>query len=147
MTRTSVEGNERSPTLWASSERNAPPSLPLGPAATAQPRWRLLARGSGFAWFEHRARWSRPERPRSVGDGADPIKISNWRVPLSVSGRPVELQGDLWWLPDPEAYRARQSAVSSPLLSAAILAAAMVIGALVGVLLRRRLEPRAAGAG
>jgi hypothetical protein len=69
--------------------------------------------------------------------------VFHWEVPILLGDRPVTLVGALDWVPDPGAVRAERSESEGELLTAAILLAAMVLGAGVGVLVRRRLEPLA----
>jgi hypothetical protein len=133
-----VEGNDNSLSLWMSSQREGRVAVPAGVSPGAKPRWRLLTHAYGFGWYDHRARWLTRTRPRAVGDGASPVKIRDWKIPTKVGDRAAEIRGTLSWVPHPNAYREKRSQVSSPALSALILAVAMAVGALVGVLLRRR---------
>jgi hypothetical protein len=135
-----IELNERSPSAHLSTERYARVPLPAGTDPGAPPRWRLVATPGPISWFEHRAQWMTASRPHGVGDGARGMTIFHWTVPARLGGRRVEIRGALDWLPDPAAVRDRRSDAETPLLSAAILAAAMALGGAAGVLVRRRLE-------
>ena len=135
-----VEVNQRSPSVFLSGDRYAQVPLPANVDSNAAPQWRLIDTRGSFSWYEHRAQWMDADRPPIVGDGSKPVDVFHWRVPALLGERPVMIVGALDWVPDPGAIRADRSAVSSPVLSAAILLAAMALGAGVGVLVRRRLE-------
>lgn len=134
-----IEVNERSPSAWSSSERFGRVELPPGVDPDAPPSWRSVAPGGPFSWYEHRAQWMESQRPGAVGDGESAAKIRDWSVPISVGGRDAAIQGALRWVPPAAVIRDERSQVSSPLLSALVLIAAMSLGALVGVRLRPRL--------
>jgi hypothetical protein len=68
-------------------------------------------------------------------------------VPALLGGQQIRLVGALDWAPDPSAIRAERSSTSGELLTAAILLAAMALGAGVGVIYRRRVEAGRAGYG
>jgi hypothetical protein len=136
-----IEINERSPSAYLSSDRYAEVSMPGQADADAPPRWRRIEDPGPISWYEHRAQWMRAERPGVVGDGADGTTVFHWSIPARLGGQELAIRGSLDWLPDPAAIRAERSEVSSPLLSALILAVAMGLGALTGVAIRSRLEP------
>ncbi len=135
-----VEINELSPSVFLSGERYAQVPLPANVDPAAAPRWRRIDSAGPFSWYEHRAHWLDDERPAIVGDGSEPVTIFHWKVPALLGERPIRLVGALDWVPDPGAIRAERSSSSGELLTAAILLAAMALGAGVGVLYRRRLE-------
>lgn len=135
-----IELNERSPTAYLSADRYAEVSVPGVVDPDAPPRWRRVESPGPISWYEHRAQWMNASRPEVVGDGGQGTTIFHWRVPARLGDREVVIRGSLDWLPDPSAIRAERSEVSSPLASAGILAAAMALGALVGVVVRRRIE-------
>lgn len=136
-----VEVNELSPSVYLSSERYARVAMPATADAAAAPRWRRLDSPGSFSWYEHRSHWMEAGRPRIVGKGDEALTIFHWKVPARLGSRPVTITGVLDWIPDPAAIRAERSEVEGELLTAAILVIAMALGAGVGVLVRRRLEP------
>jgi len=142
---TGIEVNERSPSAYASSERFGRVDPPPGVDPDASSSWRPLASTGPFSWYEHRAQWMKSARPAAVQDEARAVTIRDWTVPIAVGGREAVIEGALRWAPDPAAVREQRSEVSSPVLSAAVLVAAMAFGALVGVRLRPRLEGARAG--
>lgn len=133
-----IEVNERSPSAYASSERFGRVDSPPGADPDAPPRWRPIAPPGSFSWFEHRAQWMLAARPENIGDGTSATTIRDWTVSLTVGGREAAIEGTLSWVPDPAAIREQRSKVSSPVISALVLIAAMALGALIGV----RLGPR-----
>ena len=136
-----VEINELSQSAYLSANRYADVTVPGTVDPKAAPRWRRLASPGPFSWYEHRAQWMGAERPEVVGDGAAGTTIFHWKVPATLGNRELQIRGSLDWRPDPAAIRAERSDVESPLLSALMLAVAMVLGALAGVAIRSRLEP------
>lgn len=135
-----VELNERSPSVFLAADRYAQVPLPTSVDPSSPPRWRRIDSPGSISWYEHRAQWMDADRPPVVGDGTEPRPIFHWRVPALLGDQSVTIAGTLDWIPDASAIRSERSDVSSPLLSAAILIAAMALGAGVGVLVRRRRE-------
>lgn len=136
-----IELNELSPSAYLSGDRYAQVPLPAETDPAAPPRWRRLDSPGPFAWYDHRIHLLDGERPEIVGDGTEPVTIFHWKVPVLLGDRPVSVVGALDWVPDPGAIRAERSDSTGAVLTAAILLAAMVLGAGVGVLVRPRLEP------
>jgi hypothetical protein len=133
-----VEANITSPTTWSFAERFGRLPAPGYARVGVPPFWRTLANPGPWRWYEHRAQWMKRDRPIAVGDGARRRKIFDWAVPVRVDGRLARIRGTLEWLPNPKALRDERSEVSSPLVSLAILFAAMGLGALAGTYLRDR---------
>jgi hypothetical protein len=147
MARMSSKGvflNELSPTAYLSTERYARVSMPVTVDPMGDPQWRWVATPGPISWYEHRAQWMKAERPEIVGDGARPVTIFHWSVPARLGRREIRIVGALDWIPDRSAIREQRSKVSSPLASAGILAAALGIGWLAGMRIRRRIAPDAA---
>jgi hypothetical protein len=139
-----IDINLTSPTTWRVSERFARVPVPGFARFGVRPRWERIEGPGVWRWAEHRAQWMRAGRPAAVGDGSEATTIFRWSVPLRVGAREAQINGVLEWVPDVRAVRAERSAVSHPLLSAAILVVAMIFGAGAGVYARERLRPRAA---
>ena len=137
-----VEVNRHSPTAWESAERFARLRVPDYASPRAVPRWEPLAGPGPWRWNEHRAQWMTAKRPAVVGDGATRRRIADWTVPVRIRDRTVRISGTLEWLPDAHAAREqRTGGETSPLLSLAIVLAAMAVGAVVGVGVRDRPRP------
>jgi len=140
--RRGVEVNRHSPTAWSSTERYGRLRVPDYAHPRAAPRWQALAGPGPWRWSEHRAQWMTGRRPRAVGDGAARRRIRAWTVPLRAGDRTVRIRGTLEWIPNPAAARAPRTDSSSPLLSLAILLAAMSLGAAAGARLRDHSQPQ-----
>ena len=133
-----IETNENSPSAYLSAERYARVSVPVTASPRATPSWRLIDTPGPISWYEHRAQWMEASRPPVVENGSVGLTIFHWKIPARLGKRDIQIQGALDWRPDPGAIRAQRSDVSSPLLSALILAVAMGFGALMGVYVRGR---------
>ena len=69
-----------------------------------------------------------PGTPEEVKDTSKRTKIFDWRVPMTVDGRPVAALGTLTWEPD----EADSGGVSAGLIAGlGALALALVVGALL----------------
>lgn len=144
MSSAGVEINRRSPSAYLSTHRYAAVTVPARADAAAPPDWRLIDTPGPISWYDHRTHWMRSERPAAVGDSTRALTIFHWRVPARLGAREMEIRGGLDWRPDPAAVRAERSGTSRPLLAAALLALAAVVGAALGVAIRGRLEARTA---
>jgi hypothetical protein len=80
-----VEVNDRSPARWLNEDRLAAVDLPAGVDPEAAPAWRVIGHGGEASWHDHRIHRMTPGRP-------DP-PVQDWRVPLTVDGRPVTIEG------------------------------------------------------
>ncbi len=76
---------------WHEVQRPEPPeaspAVPAGPA-----RWEKVSDGRSYGWFDHRLHPSRLASPTRSGQEAV-VRLGDWRVPLRIGGRPVELLG------------------------------------------------------
>ena len=139
-----VEVNRRSPTAYAAADRFGRVPAPPDADASAPPVWQQIAEGAGpWRWHDPRIQWRGEERPEVVGAGARLTRIRRWSVPLRAGTRAGQIDGILDWLPQTSAIRAQRSRVSEPLLSAAIILVALVVGAFAGVYVRDRVMPGA----
>lgn len=119
-----VERNEASPTRWLNDERYGA-EVPPEASAEAPPRWEPVASGGTYAWHDHRVHWMSPGLPGELDPGADePQRVQDWTLQLTVDDQPVEVTGELDYLPSP-----------SPVLPALVLL--LVLGAGVALALRR----------
>lgn len=96
-----VERNEASPTRFINDERYGA-EVPPEASAEAPPRWETVADGGTYAWHDHRVHWMSPELPGQLDPGADePQRVLTWTLPLLVDDVPVEVSGELDYLPSP----------------------------------------------
>ena len=133
-----IEINTVSPSTYLSAERYGQVPVPVRADPRLDPQWRYIDTAGTISWFDHRIHWLKAERPRIVGDGSKPVTIFHWAVPARLGGKRVEIRGVLDWLPQARAVRDMRSEISSPVLSATILAGVFAGGWLVGIALRRR---------
>ncbi len=66
--------------------------------ASAPPAWVRVGEGGRFVWFEHRAQYRPAGVPPQVTDRAEPMRIRDYRIPLTVGGEPAEIRGTLNWV-------------------------------------------------
>ena len=131
--------NRRSPSAYLSAERYGRVGVPVFADSEAPPLWQFLDTPGPFSWYDHRIQWMRAERPRRVGDGSRSVTIFHWSIPVRVAGRAISIRGTLEWIADPAVVRAERSRTSSPLGSGLALVIALLVGAGVGVLIRKRI--------
>ena len=63
-----------------------------------RPKWRHVSDQPAFTWHDHRIHWMAQQRPAVVA--ADPHhahKVFDWKIPLTVNGAPVTVNGELVW--------------------------------------------------
>jgi hypothetical protein len=130
----SVEVNKRSPSYYLNLERFGDAPVPRDAQEHAAPRWELIDRTGRFEWHDHRIHYMSKSLPNQVTDKGKRTKVFDWKIPVDVRGRRVQVRGDLYWVPS-----------SGGLPRGALIAlAAVVLAAIffVEVVRRRR---RAAG--
>jgi hypothetical protein len=135
-----VEVNKRSPSYYLNLDRFGNVKVPPDARNGAPPRWALVDKTGRFEWHDHRIHYMSKSLPNQVTDKGKRTKVFDWKVPLDVGGRRVQIRGDLYWVPSP-----------GGLPRGALLAlAAVVIAAISFVEVvrrrRRRREGRAGGA-
>jgi hypothetical protein len=133
-----VWANTRSPAAGLNRFRRPPPLVPGVNDSDAPPRWRFVARGSSYAWHDHRIHWTAPEPPSAVKNDPGAVHlIFHWRVPGRVDGKPFQITGFLGYVPPP---RSGGSGITWVVLTAgAGLGAAALVLVLLGA--RRRRAP------
>jgi hypothetical protein len=92
-----VEVNDRSPARWLNEDRLAAVDLPPDVDPQAPPAWRVIGQEGEAAWHDHRIHRMAPGRP-------GPPAVQEWRVPLTVDGRPVVIEGRYAYVPPPAAW-------------------------------------------
>jgi len=136
-----VSVNHRSPSYYLNDDRYAEGvTVPPDATAKATPDWRLVDRTGRFTWHDHRIHWMAHTVPPQVKDEGRRTKVYDWKVPLSVGGRPARLSGTLVWVGKPGG--------GFPAAAVIALAAAALGGLLlVGTVRRRRAGPGGSAAG
>jgi hypothetical protein len=94
-----VELNTNSEAFYLNDDRYAQVKVPddLG----AEPRWKRVSRSGRFEWHDHRMHWMSQSDPPQVKDKGDRTHIFDWKVPITVDGRPGAIAGTLDWVPLP----------------------------------------------
>ena len=126
--------NQRSPALYLNEDRFAQVRVPRTAKPRARPRWKQVAENGRYDWHDHRIHWMAKTPPKSVRDDESKrLKIFDWRLPVSVAGRPAGVTGSLTWLGKDDG--------GLPLAALVSLAAAVLGGAALVALVRRRRRP------
>jgi hypothetical protein len=62
------------------------------------PKWRHVSDQPTFTWHDHRIHWMAQQRPAVVvADPHHAHKVFDWKIPLTVNGEPVTVNGQLDW--------------------------------------------------
>jgi hypothetical protein len=133
-----VQVNKRSPSYYLNLDRFGTGEVPASARNDASPQWDLVDRTGRFEWHDHRIHFMSKSLPNQVRDRGKRTKIFEWKVPVDVGGRRVEVRGDLYWVPSP-----------GGLPRGALLAFAVVVIAGISFveLVRRRRRRRAGQSG
>jgi hypothetical protein len=132
-----VDENVRAPTTFLNGSRQVPTAARTG----ARPLWRKVARGSSYAWHDHRIVWTGTGPPPVVRRRPDvPHLVFRWAIPASADGRRFLIRGFLGWAPPPKA----KSETSWWVIAAAAGGATLALVALaLGLRAHRRVGRRA----
>jgi len=127
-----VQVNRRSPARYLNEDRFAQVQVPRSADPEATPSWKRVAENGRYDWHDHRIHWMAKTQPEQVRrDESRRVMIFDWKLPVSVAGRPAAIQGSLTWLGKDDGGFPTAAAIS---LAAAVIAGA----ALVGFVRRRR---------
>jgi hypothetical protein len=126
-----VEVNRRSPAAYLNEDRFAKVELPGRADHRARPSWATVAENGRYDWHDHRIHWmGEGTLPPQVEDEGERTRVFGWEIPMASGGRPVEVRGTLTWLGKQED--------GFPVAAGLTLGGALVGGALLVVLVRRR---------
>jgi hypothetical protein len=132
-----VEVNTRSPSKYVNEDRYGLRPVPPSARSNAPPKWQVVSRDGAYTWFDHRIHYMSRDVPDQVKDPDKRTKVFNWRVPLSVDGRPVAALGTLYW------DRGSSGGSNMALIVAIGCGVTAVLVLLAVLALRRRRSPRA----
>jgi hypothetical protein len=131
-----VYQNVRSPAVYLNADRYALGEVPESADPDAAPVWRRVKRGTAYEWHDHRIQWMSTIAPDEIRADPDTARhVLDWKVPITVDGRPTTIAGSLDYAPVDEGPTAWVFVAASLPLAAAVVAWA---------LLRGRLRPEAA---
>jgi len=94
--------NARSPAVFLNRSRIPTREAPHDRYdADAPPEWRKISNAPVADWHDHRTHWMATEDPAAVrrDPGRVHVVIRDWKVPLRVDGREVNVTGDALWVP------------------------------------------------
>jgi hypothetical protein len=128
-----VQINQRSPAAYLNEDRYAETPVPASANPKAPPEWKTTGETGVFTWHDHRMHWMSRSTPPQVKDQSKRTKIFDYRIPMSVDGKPANLAGTLYWVGPADTSKA-------PFL---IIGAVIVLGllAMIIVVRRRRAAP------
>lgn len=90
-----VERNAMSPATYLNEDRKGAVDVPAGVSPDAEPEWEQVASDGTYAWHDHRVHWMGEASPSVARGSRVPGAYDPWRIPLTVDGEPVEVQGTL----------------------------------------------------
>ena len=126
-----VEVNRRSPAAYLNEDRFANVELPARADHEASPVWAPVAQNGRYDWHDHRIHWmGEGTLPPQIEDEGERTKVFDWEIPMASAGQAVAVRGTLTWLGEEEG--------GFPVAAGVSLAGALVGGALLVVLVRRR---------
>jgi hypothetical protein len=126
-----VEVNRRSPAAYLNEDRFAKVEVPGRADHEAAPSWEPVAENGRYDWHDHRIHWmGEGTLPPQVEDEGEQTKVFDWDIPMASAGHPVAVRGTLTWLGEEEG--------GFPLGAALSLGAALIAGALLVIVVRRR---------
>jgi hypothetical protein len=96
-----VQVNKRSPSYYLNLERFGDAPVPPQARKGARPQWALVDKTGRFEWHDHRIHYMSKSLPTQVTDKGKRTRIFDWKVPVDVGGRRVQVKGDLFWVPSP----------------------------------------------
>jgi hypothetical protein len=123
-----VQVNQRSPATYLNEDRYAETPVPASADPKAPPQWKTVGEAGTFIWHDHRMHWMSRSTPPQVKDQSKRTKIFDYRIPMSVDGKPADLDGTLYWVGPADTSKA-------PFL---IIGAVIVLGLLATVVVVRR---------
>ena len=95
-----VEQNQRSPATYLNRDRLGLQKIPRDAVPGAKPAWRPVSTDGRYRWFDHRIHIPSPNRPPPQAKGKDdPVKVFDWKVPLTAGQTKAQIQGTLLWVP------------------------------------------------
>jgi hypothetical protein len=125
-----VQQNQRSPAVYLNAERLGGGAVPKSADPNAPPEWQTIDKTGRFVWHDHRSHWMSTALPPQVKNKSKPAFIFDWKVPVSIDGKPAAIRGNLFWHGEDNG--------GPPLAAIGGLLALALAGAAFVVLVRRR---------
>ncbi|CAB4910716.1 unannotated protein [freshwater metagenome] len=129
-----VQENLRSQATFANRDPKGTSPIPASANASgpdSKPQWRTIDRSSRVEFHDHRIHWmgETGEPAPQVQDPSEPQKVVDWTVPIVVDGKPVDVDGTLYWTPQQAGF---------PLPAAVGLVVVLLLGGGLVLVVRRR---------
>lgn len=96
-----VEENLNSPSYWLNEDAMGNAPVPKHASARATPDWRTVDSTGSLEWHDHRVHWMGGAPPAKIRDQSKRTLVLQWGVPIQVDGKPVSVEGDLFWRGQP----------------------------------------------
>ena len=99
-----VQVNTKSPAWYLNRDAMGNVDVPKEATAKAKPVWQTQDSTGSWQWHDHRIHWMGMGVPRQVSDTSKRTLVLPWSVPLLVGGKPVTVNGKLWWVGQPSEF-------------------------------------------
>jgi hypothetical protein len=98
--------NAHSPATYINLDRYARVTLPETADERAAPEWVQVSTEAHYVWHDHRTHWMSEGLlpPRVAAEPDRGHTVSEWTIPLTHGGTPVEVTGVLTWSPPPSPW-------------------------------------------
>jgi hypothetical protein len=106
----------------------------------ARPKWSIVSSSPSFAWTEPRIRYQPEQPPDEIANGNRSVKLLDWKIPMRIGSRDVDVTGSTRWVPvDASGLpRAPVSGDGAGSLILLLVGSVVVVGFAAGMRLRRR---------
>jgi len=94
-----VQVNTNSKAYYLNDDRYADVNVPAG--LGSKPNWKFVSRTGRYQWHDHRIHWMSKAVPPQVHDKNVVTHVLDWKVPITVDGKPAAIEGSLKWVPLP----------------------------------------------
>ena len=128
-----VQRNGNSPATYLNADRLGTTDVPAFANEKARPIWKNVADGGRYLFHDHRVHYMGKGTPPQVKDEGKRTKVFDWKVPMSLAGRPVVASGTLTWVPT----RDDGGGIGAGQIALAVLAA-LLLALLALFVIRRR---------
>jgi hypothetical protein len=136
-----VQENQNSPAKYLNADRFGKTDVPASADENAEPVWKDVGKGGEYVFHDHRIHYMGTGTPPQVKDESVRTPVFDWKVPMTVGGKPVAATGTLTWVPSPD----EGGGVGAGQI--VIAALAVLLAALLALfLIRRRIRPATPGA-
>jgi hypothetical protein len=136
-----VEANQRSAATYINVDRFGLQEVPGNTLPGAKPRWKRIASGGSYTWFDHRIHLTAKRPPARFTRQKKLTKIFDWKVPMAVNGETVLATGTLVWDPDTSS----DSSGGFPMWLAILIGLGVVAVAALLLVRRSRRSPTGPG--